>query len=93
MNSGRFARSPSIGFLSFTGIDLRSMRQPESRRVHFCVESVFCFTGRAYDISDDNADDSCTRNYVHNRAFRLLNSLFSALARSWQCGGQGFESP
>jgi hypothetical protein len=43
--------------------------------------------------SDDNADDSCPPNYTYNTAFRLLNSLFSPVARSWQCGGQGFESP
>ena len=42
---------------------------------------------------DDNADDSCAPNYAHDTAFRLLNSLFSDPACSWQCGGQGFESP
>jgi hypothetical protein len=42
---------------------------------------------------DDNADDSCALNYAYNTAFGLLNSLFSDPACSWQCGGQGFESP
>jgi hypothetical protein len=44
-------------------------------------------------ISDDNADDSHAPNYAHNICFRTVSYLFSALARSWQCGGQGFESP
>jgi hypothetical protein len=35
---------------------------------------------------DDNADDSCSPNYIHNGALRLLNSLFSDHARSWQPG-------
>jgi hypothetical protein len=51
------------------------------------------FRGVYDDDSDDNADDSCPTNYFHNTAFRLLNCLFTLLARSWQCGGQGFESP
>jgi hypothetical protein len=45
------------------------------------------------DKSDDNADDSCPPNYVHNGTPRLLNSLYSDPACFWQCGGQGFESP
>jgi hypothetical protein len=51
------------------------------------------FRGVYDDDSDDNADDSCPPNYVHNRAFRLLNSLFSDTDCSWQRGGQGSESP
>jgi hypothetical protein len=41
---------------------------------------------------DDAADDSCALNYAHNNPFWPLNRLFSEPARSWQCGGQGFES-
>jgi hypothetical protein len=39
--------------------------------------------------SDDNADDSCSPNYIHNGALRLLNSLFSDPVRSWQVGVRG----
>ena len=42
---------------------------------------------------DDNADDSCAPNYAYDTAFRLLNSLSSDPARSWQCGGHGFDAP
>jgi hypothetical protein len=46
------------------------------------------------DLSfDDNADDSCAPNYAYDTAFRLLNSLSSDPARSWQCGGHGFDAP
>jgi hypothetical protein len=40
-------------------------------------------------ISDDNADDNHAPNYAHNICFRTVSYLFSALARSWQPGGQG----
>jgi len=43
--------------------------------------------------SDDNADDSSGPNYAYDTAFRPINSLFSTVARSWQCGGQGLDSP
>jgi hypothetical protein len=42
---------------------------------------------------DDNADDTCASNYANNTAYGLLNGQFTAPACSWQCGGQGFESP
>jgi len=42
---------------------------------------------------DDNADDSCTLGYAYHATYWLLNSLFTVAACSWQCGGQGFESP
>jgi len=52
-----------------------------------------CFL-RWFDHSlDDNADDSCTPDYVSNDIKLLVNGLFSDAVRSWQCGGQGFESP
>jgi hypothetical protein len=43
--------------------------------------------------SDDNADDSCALNHIDDKVLQLLNSLVSDPAWSWQCGGQGFESP
>jgi hypothetical protein len=45
------------------------------------------------DSSDDNFDDSCVLNYADNTPIRLLKALFEPCAWSWQCGGQGFESP
>ena len=42
---------------------------------------------------DDNADDSRAPSYGYDTTLRSLNSLFTDFARSWQCGGQGFESP
>ncbi len=47
----------------------------------------------ADDSSDDNRDDSCTPNYADNTALFDLFCLFRHFAWSWQCGGQGFESP
>ena len=45
------------------------------------------------DNSDDNRDDSCAPNNGHDSEKTCLFSLFTHSARSWQCGGQGFESP
>ena len=45
------------------------------------------------DNFDDNRDDNWPPNYVAYTAKCQLNGLITALARSWQCGGQGFESP
>jgi hypothetical protein len=44
-------------------------------------------------ISDDNGDDSCAQDYAHNSVLWLTRGLFARAAWSWQCGGQGFESP
>jgi hypothetical protein len=50
--------------------------------------------GRCVDHDfDDNADDSCPFDHAHSSAARRPSSLFTGSARSWQCGGQGFESP
>jgi hypothetical protein len=48
---------------------------------------------RTDDSLDDNRDDWHVQDYVGNRAACLLNALFTTRAPSWQCGGQGFESP
>jgi hypothetical protein len=45
------------------------------------------------DRSDDNPGDSYSPNYAHNAASRVLFRLVTRFAWSWQCGGQGFESP
>jgi hypothetical protein len=45
------------------------------------------------DNSDDNADDSCCLNHVAYTTMRGPSRLVTVSARSWQCGGQGFESP
>ena len=45
------------------------------------------------DNSDDNRDDNC---FIHDAIYRgklVLSCLVTASACSWQCGGQGFESP
>jgi hypothetical protein len=48
---------------------------------------------RADDNSDDNPDDSCTPNNAHNCPKMVVSCLVTASARSWWCGGPGFESP
>ena len=48
---------------------------------------------RSDDNFDDNPDDSY---YLYNTNYSPkmpLNCLFRGCACSWQCGGQGFESP
>jgi hypothetical protein len=42
---------------------------------------------------DDNLDDNYSLNYGNCSPKSLLSCLVTAPARSWQCGGQGFESP
>jgi hypothetical protein len=42
---------------------------------------------------DDNRDDNYSLNYGNRSPKSLLSCLVTAPARSWQCGGQGFESP
>ena len=44
---------------------------------------------RTDDTFDDNADDSHTPNNAHDSPKTVQSCLFSDLARSWQCGGQG----
>jgi hypothetical protein len=53
------------------------------------------FTNRcpADDNFDDNRDDSCAYNAAAYSPKVLVNRLVRSAARSWQCGGQGFESP
>jgi hypothetical protein len=48
---------------------------------------------RVDDNSDDNGDDSYCPNHDTYTTIANLSCLFTASARSWQCGGQGFESP
>jgi hypothetical protein len=48
---------------------------------------------RIDDTFDDNRDDNGLHNYVAYTAKPQLKRLNTAPARSWQCGGQGFESP
>jgi hypothetical protein len=45
------------------------------------------------DSSDDNRDDSGHLNYVPYSAKMHVSCLVTSPACSWQCGGQGFESP
>jgi hypothetical protein len=45
------------------------------------------------DSSDDNRDDTGPLNYVPYGPKMHVSCLVSDPARSWQCGGQGFESP
>ena len=47
----------------------------------------------ADDSLDDNRDDNYSPNYGNYSPKSLLSRLVTAPARSWQCGGQGFESP
>jgi hypothetical protein len=42
---------------------------------------------------DDNHDDNYSLNYGNYSPKSLLSCQVTAPARSWQCGGQGFESP
>ena len=43
--------------------------------------------------SDDNHDDSRKPNNAHNCPSRVVFCLVTRFAGSWQCGGQGFETP
>jgi hypothetical protein len=45
------------------------------------------------DDSFDNRDDNGNLNYAPYSPKMHLLCLVTAPARSWQCGGQGFESP
>jgi hypothetical protein len=45
------------------------------------------------DSFDDNRDDCGPLNYTPYSPKMHLSCLITAPARSWQCGGQGFESP
>jgi hypothetical protein len=45
------------------------------------------------DSSDDNRDDTGPLNYAPYSPKIHLSCLVMAPACSWQCGGQGFESP
>ena len=45
------------------------------------------------DSFDDNPDDSYALYDANYSPKMGLNCLFRASACSWQCGGQGFESP
>jgi hypothetical protein len=45
------------------------------------------------DNPDDNRDDSGSLNYHCYCRTTSLWCLVLVRARSWQCGGQGFESP
>jgi hypothetical protein len=50
--------------------------------------------GSAFDYScDDNRDDNGSLNHHRYSPLMHLSCLVTAPARSWQCGGQGFESP
>ena len=44
------------------------------------------------DNLDDDRDDNYPLNYVNYSPKSLLSCLVTAPARSWQCGGHGFES-
>jgi hypothetical protein len=56
-----------------------------------------CSTSATQRIADDNSDDnpdySCTPDNAHNCPKTVLSCLVTHSACSWQCGGQGFESP
>jgi hypothetical protein len=45
------------------------------------------------DSFDDNHDDNCFLNHHPYTAEPPASCLFTVPAWSWQCGGQGFESP
>ena len=45
------------------------------------------------DDFDDNPDDSYASKHTHYSRILAVSCLFRGYARSWQCGGQGFESP
>jgi hypothetical protein len=45
------------------------------------------------DDSADDRDDSAPLNYVPYSPKMHVSFLVTASASSWQCGGQGFESP
>jgi hypothetical protein len=57
------------------------------RRCRYLSEAV------VDDNRDDNRDDSGPLNYVPYSPKMHVSCLVTAPACSWQCGGQGFESP
>ena len=57
------------------------------------TEACGCLLRSIDHNSDDNADDSCGPNYTYDKTFRPAIPPVQRLAPSWQCGGQGFESP
>jgi hypothetical protein len=48
---------------------------------------------RVDDSCDDNRDDSGSLNHHRYSSKMHVSCVVTAPARSWQCGGQGFESP
>jgi hypothetical protein len=48
---------------------------------------------RSDDSLDDNCDDSFCPSDAAHTTICGRSCLVTASARSWQCGGQGFESP
>ena len=53
----------------------------------------FAYRPSSDDTLDDNDDDNPCSSDVDYRAFLVTSCLFRVRACSWQCGGQGFESP
>jgi hypothetical protein len=51
------------------------------------------YPSRYDDNSDDNHDASRGLGYANDSTVRLRNTPVTSSARSWRCGGQGFESP
>jgi hypothetical protein len=76
--------------VQFPGLasDLRGVCRRESRALR--SDTFYRFR---YDNSDDNRDDNCSPNNRGYRAVSGVSCLVVSPARSWQCGGQGFESP
>jgi hypothetical protein len=57
------------------------------------VANTLAWSQRVNWSGDDNLDDNYSLNYRNYRPISPLSCLVTAPARSWQCGGQGFESP
>ena len=57
-------------------------------------DKCHCPHGGTDDSLDDNRDDNCDPNLrPQQSSMGDLNTLLTATAWSWQCGGQGLESP
>lgn len=72
------------------------MGTPTIAELHASGAATFRAQARAPerdDDSDDNPDDSYHSNHTHYSPILAVSCLFRGYARSWQCGGQGFESP
>jgi len=75
------------------GTPTRSCQTTRSGDHSYATRARWWTTTATDDSSDDNREDNRMPNCTDNTAVSDLSCLFRRFAWSWQCGGQGFESP